>query len=100
MRFSISVKTSLASGMCASFLVWRGWDRRGALQEQAGARLGKRGGAHRRLVFALKVLPVRDLGRHSEERERGHGGFSPPQLAQRRLKSNSGGPLAPRFAGP
>src|SRR5260370_11944930 len=98
MRFSISVKTSLASGMCASFLFSRGWDRCGAIEEQAGARLGERGGAHRLVVFALKVLPVAELGRHTEQRERGHGGCPHAEFAQGRLEGRGEGLIQLRLA--
>src|SRR5438445_1310508 len=62
---------------------WDGWR---AIEKQAGASLGKRGGAHGWFVPTLKVLPIRDLGGDSEQGKTGQRGLSHAELLERRSK--------------
>src|SRR5256885_1514631 len=62
---------------------WDGWR---AIEKQAGASLGKRGGAHGWFVSTLKVLPVRDLGGDSEQGKAGQRGLAHAELFERGSK--------------
>src|ERR1700694_4242748 len=65
------------------------WDRRRAIEKQAGACLRERSGAHGWFVVALKVLPVSGLRGDAEEGERGQLGLTPPDLIQCRRKAEA-----------
>src|SRR5256886_2047414 len=62
---------------------WDGWR---AIEKQAGASLGKRGGAHGWFVSTLKVLPVRDLGGDSEQGKAGQRSLAHAELFERGSK--------------
>src|SRR5438309_9593871 len=62
---------------------WDGWR---AIEKQAGAGLGERGGAHGWFVSTLKVLPGRELGSDSEQSKAGQRGLAHAELLERRPK--------------
>src|ERR1700730_544626 len=62
-----------------------------AIEKQAGAGLGKRTGAHRWFVSALKVLPVGGLARDAEKGKRGQLGLTHAELIQCRPKGRGEG---------